>query len=504
MLTVSHFTMQISKLTLILLLGTSPLAAQNIRLSQGEMYDDFDELVAFLNDFAVHKDLNAIRLGIDYEKEFRLLRSEITADLEPCEFKRILDRTTRLIQDLHCSSMSYDYMSQYGKYQKKLNFKSTEKTFEKLKSFETLCGEPIIDLTLPILHVNGEYLVYTDFEYKGDTVKKGSVVKKYNGVEITTFIQDNPDKVWPIKLDATARQYNERFYQFNSSIFYLTFSREDTIKEIQFNLNDSISYLIKPEREVYYYSQKEGQVFVSKEHRFLYIGLPFMDQDISKEIIEKIDRSTAEWRDFEKVIIDIRGNPGGSDLAWREVLQHIIPSPISFDINLKYLYNERTIDYYGSGKDTRKENIQLLNDAPFWSEEKVTITLKPDRNSLNFSGKIYVLQDPYIYSSAGNLSNLCLTNDQLISVGSMTDLVGGLQKEPLFYQLKHSGLIYRVEPVLDFSNVDQVSDFAHNEVEVYIPETVEDRLIKTTYIGSIYGEHFLMNFDQLMQFVMKQ
>ena len=497
--------MKLINLLLLLMLSLSSLNAQNISdLSRSEMLADFDELVDFLNDFAVHKDLNTIRLNIDYDQEFSSLRNEITAQTTPCEFRKILDRTTNLIQDLHCSSMGYDYLSKYGKFQKRLNFKSKEKSYQKLKAFEAICDEPKPKLTLPIIFSDGAYLCYADFIIENDTVKNSSTIISYNGSEISKYIQDNPDKVWPIKVDASGNKYNEQFYQYGSNSFELTFDAKGFRKNIDFNLMDSISLITPQQREISYYTQKEAKVIASEKHHILYIGLPFMDQSISKSLVKKIDSVTDQWKDFEKVIIDIRGNPGGSDLAWREVIQHIIPESINFDVNLKYRYNERTIDHYGAKKNTHKEHIPLLNNAPYWSEERVTITLKPDNNSLNFDGKIYVLQDPYIYSSAGNFSNLCLTNEQLVSVGGRTDLVGGLQKEPLFYQLNNSGLIYRVEPVLDFANVNQISDFAHNEVEISVPETVEDRFNKTTYEGSIYSEQFLFNKDTLIKLIMKQ
>ncbi|NQZ75609.1 MAG: hypothetical protein HRT61_05780 [Ekhidna sp.] len=492
-------------LKFILLYGVTmmSLSAQSAtELSQKEMLADYDELIHFLNDFAVHKDLNAIRLGIDYERQFSSLRSEISSSTTPCEFRSILERATNLVQDLHCSSMGYDYLSRYGQYQNKLNFKGKEKAYAKVKSFEQLCNKPSSSLVLPLIYSNDGYQCFADFIIGQDTVRKGSSITAYNGQSIQGFVQANPDKVWPIKVDAEGNSYNEYFYRYGEESFQLTVETEGVRRTMDLTLTDSISFLTKPQREISYYSQYKGQVIASRKNRVLYVGLPFMDQSISKALLQKIDSTTAIWQDFEKVIIDIRGNPGGNDMAWREVVQHFISEPIKLEVDLKYRYNERTIDHYGSKKTSQKELVNLLLDAPYWSEKRSTISLKPDTNSLNFKGKIYVLQDQYIYSSAVNFSNVCLSNDQMISIGSRTDLVGGLQKEPLFYQLNHSGLIYRVEPVLDFSNVNHISDFAHNEVEINVSETVEDRFKKVMYEGGIYAEEFLFNQDRLVQLIL--
>ena len=166
-------------------------------------------------------------------------------------------------------------------------------------------------------------------------------------------------------------------------------------------------------------------------------------------------------------------------MCWRNVLSHLIAEDISVDINLKYKYKPEVIEYYNNGKSsTQAETIALLNDAQYWTESLETFTLTPHKKSIRHSGNIYVLQDQYIYSSAGNFSNFCLNSDTLISVGTTTNLVGGLQTEPLFFKMTHSELIFRIEPMLDFSGVKSINDFSHNNVEIPIPTTIEDYYLR--------------------------
>lgn len=67
-----------------------------------------------------------------------------------------------------------------------------------------------------------------------------------------------------------------------------------------------------------------------------------------------------------------------------------------------------------------------------------------DSLSLPFEGKINVLQDKFIYSLASNLSSLAKNSKQLISIGEIPDLLGGLQASTLMITLPYSKFIFRV------------------------------------------------------------
>ena len=249
--------------------------------------------------------------------------------------------------------------------------------------------------------------------------------------------------------------------------------------------------------------KKKEQALYFKNSETLYIGMPFMDKKQGQSIIKKIDNLYKAHGDFKKVIIDIRGNGGGTDVCWRSVLSHLISDEISLFINLKYKYNPKVLGHYNkSGNVVTPEKISLLNNQSYWTESFKEFTLHPSEKSIKHKGKIYVLQDSFIYSSAGNFSNFCLHSDQLVSVGATTDLVGGLQTDPLFFKLKHSNLIFRIEPMLDFSGVESIQDFSHNKVEIDMPMTIEDYYLRTTYPGDLYSKEFLINHDRLINYVL--
>lgn len=471
-------------------------------LSKKQMLEDFDLAVDYINTFAVHKDLNAIRLNINYEAQFSRLREKIHSQTDYCEFRAILEKLVNLVQDSHASFMPYDYFQQYGKYQKKLNFKD-DASYEAIRHHEVLCKTTPPKLKLPILYQNGSYYFFADFLYQGHTIKRGTQIQSYNKQAIDQYIANNFDTVWPVRFDQDKDQvYSTNFYRFGERKFSLGLTGGENIS---FDLDSEIKFLKEIRHEIYYQSQKKEQLHYFEQEGVLYIGLPMMDVSLAEKLNKQISTLVAQNKKFSKIIIDIRGNPGGNDMTWRTLIAHLYAKSFSLSVTPKFKYNPQVLSRYATPKDGAKPEIEpLLNNAQYWTKKFDVRTTDRSPDSIDFRGKVYLLQDDYIYSSAGNFSNFALTNDEIISVGSATDLVGGAQVEPLFYRLKNSQWIFRVEPMLDFSNVKKLNDFAHNEVEVKITPTIEDHYLRTTYDGDIYSKDFLLHYDKLVKYVIDQ
>lgn len=497
---------KINQLIVILfVLQISSVQAQIEILNKTQMLEDFDQAVNHINTFAVHKDLNSVRLQIDYDKAYEALRNEINDATTDCEFKDILERVIGLVQDAHCTFMDSNYLNMYGKYQKKINF-SDDQTYEQVALYEKKCdGNSSVNLNLPILYKDGKYYVYAGFTYKGKLVKSGSEITKYNNQYIVDYIKLNYDKIGVVRWDERLKNpYKESFYKRGDNSFKLSLNAPE-IENLTFSLKDTVSFIKSPQREIYFGSQSKKQVFYFDEHKMLYIGIPFMDAALGEEVVRDIDSLQKEGKLFDKIVIDIRGNGGGNDMCYRTVLQHLISKEIPFNSELKFKYNKAVIDFYSENqKNIKPESISLLNNKAYWTKNHDVNKIEPDTNTLDYQGIIYVLQDAFIFSSASNLSNLCLNSEQLVSVGETNDLVGGRQTEPLFIQLDNSGLVFRVEPMLDFSGVDNLNDFSHNKVEVRIPSTIEDYYLRTVYEGDIYSQEFLLTHDKLIKYIIRQ
>lgn len=482
------------------MLMAAEAAAEPINLSKEELLADFDQTLSFIDDFSVHKDLNRRRLGIDYEAEFAKLRLQIHDGMDRCAFYRTINSALNVVQDLHVSMMGYSYLSQYGQYQKKFNFADDE-TYESAAMFQD-CESSRPSLQLPIVFEDGKYIVHSSFRYKDAEIASGTEITTYNGQPIRAYIEENYTLIRGVKMnDREKIPYSTRFAEPGSDDFVISLSDGRTIA---MNKNDSLEFLKPVTHNVGFGSQTEPKVLYFDKEKILYIAIPMMSFEYAEEINSKVDEIFAQKKDVRKVAIDIRGNAGGNDMTWRAVLSHLASQDQVLTLNLKAKYNDRVVRYYGEGREITSESVPLLGGQRYWTLNDNVIDLPADEDSVRFDGNIYLLQDEFIYSSAGNFSIFALSHDNIISVGDTTDFVGGGQIEPLFFKLDRSGIFFRIEAVLDFNGVTKLEDFSHNYVEEYIPMTYEDYHLRSTYDGDLYGEAFLREMDTLFRFVAKQ
>ena len=459
---------------------------------------DFDQAVGYIEAFSVHKDLSARRLGIDHAREFARLRSEIDENTDLCAFSDVLLRALNLVQDLHVGTMDSAYLKEYGTLQSRFNIAEHE-TYAAVEAAEKACAKPAPQLDLPIAFINGRYMVYADFSYRGEQVERGTTLTRYNGEEISAYIRANLDRVWPVRVSPKGEVYSTRFYRSGAPEFRLGLSDS---RELVMNHGDAIDWTTPRQRAVYFGSQPGAKVLYFPDHHTLYIGLPVMDEALVESINAQVDEIVRKGSRIERIAIDIRGNGGGSDMTWRRVLAHLVADPLRLPLDLRMKDSDLARKHYLQESPARAESVALLNGARYWQHNGNVIEWAPDEDSLRFTGPIYVLRDAFIYSSAANLANFANDHPQMITVGETTDLVGGAQIEPLFFKLDHSGLVFRIEPALDFSAVRTLDDFAHNQVEVPISLRIEDLFLRSTFVGDVYDHEFLLQHDPLFRAVL--
>ena len=173
-----------------------------------------------------------------------------------------------------------------------------------------------------------------------------------------------------------------------------------------------------------------GYVDYFPESKLLYIRLPQMaNKDFYlKEIIAK-----GTGKPIGKVVIDIRNNPGGDDGVWMGILETLIARPLDIRAQVGCKNTELTIKRLKLTNGKRKTvRVPLLDNEEYgtllWGE-----VLQPSDSSLNFAGKIYVLQNRLIFSSANSLSNVTKMHKNIISVGETTGNLLGFGFAPLTY-----------------------------------------------------------------------
>ncbi|MBY3619162.1 peptidase S41 [Acinetobacter sp. CUI P1] len=200
-----------------------------------------------------------------------------------------------------------------------------------------------------------------------------------------------------------------------------------------------------------------------------------------------MEMDSAEIRDFFKqvknfktLILDIRGNGGGSSDYWRiHIVPQLINKPTTY--NTYYLY--RGGDYAEAFMQARQltEGLQPIanikgENLPEIPPEAIKIFKNYNKkidivtpyHSVGFKGKIYLLVDRSVYSSSEGLAAFAKGTGFATVVGEKTG-GDGLGTDPLVAALPNSGYVFRFSLQMGLN-----SDGSCNEEVKTVPDIEVD------------------------------
>ncbi|HBG2228045.1 TPA: peptidase S41, partial [Clostridioides difficile] len=153
------------------------------------------------------------------------------------------------------------------------------------------------------------------------------------------------------------------------------------------------------------------------------------------------------------LIIDIRGNLGGSDSYWQGIVSKLIKNDVKINGYRIYRNNNEIVKQYTNARNIKLNPVENLptsvkENAPkeiikdFNDFEDTSYTIKSTDDS-KFKGNIYLLVDRKIYSSSESFAMFCKETKFATLVGETTGGDGGCI-DPVLFNLKNSGLIVRM------------------------------------------------------------
>lgn len=189
---------------------------------------------------------------------------------------------------------------------------------------------------------------------------------------------------------------------------------------------------------------------------YIYIPQMISYYNMGKDI-ELLDDYLNKVKDYESLVIDIRGNSGGDSSYW---MSYLVPKLIDKvytcttynfwkdgDVINNYLKKSRLKSYTGFGEvkdlDTRtlvNLPIEIKEDFKYYSKNITEITLNED--SIKFKGNIYLLVDKNVYSSAESFASFAKQTGFATLIGERTG-GDGIGSDPLLDMLPNSGYVFR-------------------------------------------------------------
>lgn len=177
-----------------------------------------------------------------------------------------------------------------------------------------------------------------------------------------------------------------------------------------------------------------------------------MDEDITL-----LDSYINKIRDYQALVIDIRGNGGGDSRYWSS---YLIPKLIDKPYTASYctfwrdgdvvndFIRKSGVSLHGGFGEVSSLDLSVFKNLPnevsskFRYYDKFTTTVIPGSDSVKFRGNIYLLVDRCVYSSSEALASFAKGSGIAKLIGERTG-GDGIGQDPLLQMLPNSGYVFR-------------------------------------------------------------
>ncbi len=490
------------------------------KLSYHQMLEDHDTLVSNIKQASPIIYFNKEVRGIDFNQHAENLRKQINAKTTTQQFLQIVEKTLNSAQDGHTGISSPAGLDEILKYGipigavKGIDSADVENSY---KYPNYIKNEAYTKLNLNLIYTSGEYYNLLPFSYKGKSYPTSMKLISCNGVEIHQFVNSLTEFASPLRWDRTNnRPYKENFYShsdiYKNNVLKLVF-QDKGFKDYKLKIikNDTVTFLQEKNWKYGYNGSKDSLIthYFEKQGIF-YAKLPRMEENLGDSIKQRLEAIIYN-HNVNAVVVDIRGNGGGYDNAYSTFLNKIVKDTLQKNLVLGMNfspYNRRLFDLNRDSVENTpifsfKAGVPTLKEPEMFYIKMAYNFVVPDSVKFPFEGKIYILQDRYIYSASSNLSALAKNSTQLISIGETPDLLGGQQRSPHVMMLPNSKIIFRIEPQIDFTDNKTVEDTFKNNVEYPVQYSIGNLYLRSTTKENVFGKEFLLNNDPMFKKVIE-
>jgi len=494
---------RIYTLILCLILPCLVISQNSVGFSQDDFLEDINFLVDSVIDkvYVKEKFINSVSRR-NISNEIDDLRKEVIAIEDINDFLILVKRIMHLTGDAHSgiergSSLAHfiDYLTEEEKNGLLIQVDTamldvSDQRYNQLYG----CLQKMYSNFKFFIHfkyLNGNYTNIVPIEYEEGIIDSGAFITKINGQNIHDWVSSHLDEYYMQYYDSeNKRIYTNNLFNSYSIVKFkdtmeLTFSDYNgKILNVPFNINERPKFV--NERWI---TINLTKVKYFRKDKVLYIRLG--DMFDSQTYLSKI-RKFGSKNNIERVIIDIRNNPGGSDLVWKEIIEELIGQPFAIDLDVGVKNTSIVREYFGLKTDNEK--IVFKGDTLLKLDMRMLETYIPSSSSICFDKKIIVIQDNSIFSSAGSFSTVAKNSDKFVTIGASVDLPIGSGITPMYFMLPNTKILVRIDPAIDITNANSYSD-VYNEVEVEIKQDANDLFIWQTKNGNRWKRSFLFKND---------
>jgi hypothetical protein len=211
-----------------------------------------------------------------------------------------------------------------------------------------------------------------------------------------------------------------------------------------------------------------------------YIYVKTFDPPTIQELIPKIHQFLQETRDYEYLIIDIRGNTGGAFQSWLDaIVCPIIKEPTLHEYYLGYREDSYIKSFHNRWlKDKEpvpKDYFSMLPPeikTPDYSIYNSSTTYHP-KNTINNTATRIILTDRTVYSAAEGFTNFCKQTGFATIIGTTTG-GDGFFSWPVYIVLPHSKLVITMTSSMSLDQKGRANEEARTTPDIIHETSITD------------------------------
>lgn len=383
------------------------------KLSTKEKREDAEYLVDFLVENYPYFDIKKESLKYDFLAHKDEITNKIIKTKNDKEFYCAIDETLNLLNNNHCYIINDKGQIEYLTSKNDLNYCGdiNSKAVERADYWNNIRFKTTYIPDVIFKYVDGNYFVQFS---KNKDINVGDILVKIEGMNVEKYLESNKEK-YPLIYD----KENKEIY--TNSILFITheINNKNKINVTCLSNNEEKNGTVNIEKgneeKILNIYKKicKNQIdpiktkIISKDN-IAYMSVAHMSSE--EKVMAQIDNFFREYKNYKNIIIDIRGNLGGSSEVSFNIIKNInkeesliIDTYIGYN---KSLFNDKYLEKNCIPELNKNDLPKKLNDI--FKEDTMVENIKmPIFHSLDaFQGNIYLLIDNNVFSASETLASI--------------------------------------------------------------------------------------------------
>ncbi len=474
-------------------------------LSKSQMYSDFDYLIEIIESFNPQIHFRDSITGGDMISEMEDLRKEIVKVQCMEDFILLINKVLGHVLDRHCRHAGNLYFYRNSVYKKDIKrYGLGENVFGINLNYSSLINTSR-KVLCEVLYRDGDYFTLHPISIQSNgetcTIPGGTQIVSINGVKLSEYVKSTKEIQDLIRWDFERQTYFVHGTLYQPKEMKVRSFKYSTNNEKEIISNEGNGLTIQ-NGECSATKKINPQVLYLKSDSILYIRLPYM----SVELLQEYKRELRYFRGHElkSVVIDVRGNEGGNDNTWMELLKHIIDKPVEKRMKLAVNKNDQVKSSFERRrqKTIYVEQVPYLNNSEYYVAYDESELIKPKMGSLRFNGEVIVMVDENIFSSTGAFASTASRNNKIRTIGMRTNYLMGQGLSPDLFVLPESKFCFFMEKYIDITDLTDLESVYNDKPEVSISVPISYYMRKACNDVDFSTEESLVNEDEFFKKVL--